>query len=112
MKREEAVLIIAECLIEPGSDDIMREASTILAQLEARGAMQVFKTKTNYSKVFELICDTSGKILSYHKTLKGALDAMRDAVEKETPGMINAFEDDSKVDISLTYSIKSIELKQ
>lgn len=37
MKRSEAVLIIAESLIEPRHDDAMKEASYILKRLEVRG---------------------------------------------------------------------------
>lgn len=39
MKREQAVLIIAESLVEPRHDDVMKEASHILKRLEKAGMM-------------------------------------------------------------------------
>jgi hypothetical protein len=61
-------------------------------------------------KIFELY-DPNGDTISYHSTLKGALLAMRDKIELETPGLCHAFEDDTEIKIDLRYCIDSIELK-
>lgn len=66
----------------------------------------------NTNKMFELYNTTVGDTISYHKTLKGALDAMRESIEKVTPALCRDYETDDEVDFDLTYSIKSFELKE
>lgn len=61
------------------------------------------------NKVFELYDEND--TISYHKTLEGALRAMSDKILLETPGLVYAFGDDSKVNLDLRYYIDSIDLK-
>lgn len=49
MKRSDMELLIAECLIEPHSDDPLKEASYILKRLQDHGMMPPF----NYDKFYK-----------------------------------------------------------
>lgn len=48
MKREQAVLAIAECLVEPHFDDPEKEADCILKRLERLGMLPPFSEKRYY----------------------------------------------------------------
>ena len=63
-------------------------------------------------KIFELWDEMLNRHISYHKTLEGAFAAMSAALKKEIPGLCGAFSEDKTVDLTITYSIKSHEVKE
>lgn len=63
-------------------------------------------------KIFELYCGVTGETVSYHKTFVGALKAMSEKVNKEAPGLLDAFGDDKEINVRLEYWVKSIPVSE
>ena len=73
--------------------------------------LSVLKIEINMSRVYELYDALLGDHVSYHSTLRGALIAMSEKIRDITPALVRDMEDDKSLEITLTYSVKSYEVK-
>lgn len=68
--------------------------------------------KPKTTKVYELYDGMNERVVSLHRTLRGALDAMIVLMSTEVNGLVGAFSDDDKADINIRYSVTTIEVKE
>jgi hypothetical protein len=64
------------------------------------------------NKIYEVWDHTIDTHISYHLTLEGALTAMSENFAKVSKALHNDYKDDSKVDFTLEYGIRSHEVKE
>lgn len=63
-------------------------------------------------KIFELYDEVTGGTISHHKTIKGAIRAASDAMQKLAEPLEKDYGDVRKVDFKLSFRIQSIEVKE